>query len=97
MSLQDFLNSFDNTQSLHTSFTICWTEHGRGFGQYRFYVSEDGKVHIDNECDGKESIKRIVCRLIDEAVLDDIPFAELKAQREKEEQEKQNGTHNNEI
>lgn len=84
MSIQDFLNQFEDGADIHAPFTILWTEHGRGFGQYHFYTDEEGNIHIDNECDSRESIKRIMCRLIDNAILDDVPFSERKAQTEVE-------------
>jgi hypothetical protein len=49
---------------------ICWSERGRGFGEYSFW--QDGKeIHCANEGDSKETIKRILCRMVDEAILDD--------------------------
>lgn len=55
-------------------FTISWVEKGRGFGTYSFIQDMKGHWKIDNECDGKESIKRIMCRLIDTLPLRDKPW-----------------------
>lgn len=74
MSIRDFLDTFEDSVDFAGEFTIMWSEKGRGFGQYRFYMDADEKIHIDNECDGKETIKRILNRLVDEAILDDEPY-----------------------
>jgi len=44
---------------------ISWIEKGRGFGQYCFYVDEDRKIKLDNECDSPETIKRVLDHLVD--------------------------------
>ncbi len=71
MSIQDFLDSCGDGIDLHDSFTISWSMKGVGFGQYRFYNDDEGQLHIDNECMSKESIKRVLEIMVDNAVLDD--------------------------
>ena len=51
-------------------FIISWAEKGRGFGEYVFWKDGD-KMIIDNECDSRESIKRVMCNLIDNCELAD--------------------------
>jgi hypothetical protein len=49
--------------------TICikWSEKGRGFGEYVFqYI--DGKMYCHNECDSKETVKRILCQMVDDCI-----------------------------
>jgi hypothetical protein len=60
----------DNKDNKHGIFEISWSEHGRGFGTYTFYQNKKGKWMIDNECDGKECIKRVMCKLIDSLPMD---------------------------
>lgn len=45
---------------------INWSEKGRGFGEYVFY-QENGKIYCLNECDSKETVKRILCQMVDQA------------------------------
>jgi hypothetical protein len=74
MSIQDFLDRCEDSVDFAGDFTIMWSEKGRGFGQYCFYTGTDGKIHIVNECDGKETIKRLLNKMVDEAILDDEPL-----------------------
>ena len=85
MSIRDFLDRCEDSIDLVGGFTINWSEKGRGFGQYCFYQTDDGEIHISNECDGKETIKRILNRMVDEAILDDEPFRRQESQNEKNE------------
>lgn len=71
MSIQDFLDSCGDGVDLHQPFTISWSMKGVGFGQYRFYTDENGQLHIDNECMSKNSIKRVLEIMVDNAILDD--------------------------
>lgn len=80
MSIRDFLDSCEDDINVGDGFVIVWSEKGRGFGQYHFYTGDDGKIHVDNECDGKETIKRILNRMVDEAILDDEPFKRQESQ-----------------
>lgn len=74
MSIQDFLDGCETSTEIDHRFIIIWSEKGRGFGQYDFYLGDDNKIHIGNECDSKEAIKRILCRMVDDAILDDEPL-----------------------
>lgn len=74
MSIQDFFDNCEDEIDVGDGFTINWSEKGRGFGQYCFYHGDNRKLHISNECDGKNTIKRILNRMVDEAILDDEPF-----------------------
>lgn len=44
---------------------IQWSEKGRGFGSYTFQY-KDGKMICDNECDSPETVKRILCMMVDQ-------------------------------
>lgn len=57
---------FEPTPSLYHPITIQWSEKGRGFGEYTFW-EEKGKIYCDNECDKKETVKRILCQMVDQA------------------------------
>ena len=49
--------------------TVCiqWSEKGRGFGEYTFQL-KDGKMYCDNECDSRETVKRILCLMVDQCI-----------------------------
>jgi hypothetical protein len=44
---------------------IQWSEKGRGFGSYTFQY-KDGKMICDNECDSPETVKRVLCMMVDQ-------------------------------
>lgn len=44
---------------------IQWSEKGRGFGEYTFQLI-DGKMVCHNECDSPESVKRVLCMMVDQ-------------------------------
>jgi hypothetical protein len=73
--LKNILNSFDNHTCIdyvrEDLIIFKWSEKGRGFGEYAFLKGKDGKWSIDNECDGRECIKKVICRLIDRLPLRD--------------------------
>lgn len=62
-------------------FEISWSEKGRGFGTYSFIQDMKGKWMIDNECDGKASIKRAMERLVDSLPLRDKTWTEMEAEK----------------
>jgi hypothetical protein len=47
---------------------IHWSEKGRGFGSYCFWRDDKGRIFCDNEGDSRETVKRILCRLVDKAI-----------------------------
>lgn len=73
MSLSDFFNSFDDccapVGSSPASFE--WCAKGVGFGGMYFYFDEkDGYVHCENEIMGREFLKKMLCLMVDNCVLD---------------------------
>lgn len=48
----------------YTLIHIPWIETGRGFGRYEFVV-KDNKLILDNECDTRDKIKRVLDTLVD--------------------------------
>ena len=52
-------------------FFVDWSVKGRGFGQYTFWKEGD-KIMCDNECDSKESVKKVLCMLVDSAEFTDV-------------------------
>lgn len=71
MSLQKFFDSFDTSCSPNGFATFSWTDKGTGFGGMYFYVDEkDGYVHCENEIMGREFLKRMLCSMVDNCVLD---------------------------
>lgn len=70
--LKDFEKKygFIPVPSRFSCISISWSERGRGYGEYLFWQDGD-KIHCANENDSKETIKRVLCRMVDEAILDD--------------------------
>jgi hypothetical protein len=77
MSIQEFLDSCNDTVDIDNSFTLSWSKEGVGFGEFRFYKSEDEAIHINNECMGKNFIKNVLCNMVDIAILDD-PYEKIE-------------------
>jgi len=50
---------------------LQWTKENFGFGELYFYL-KDGQVHCDNECMDKDTIKEILCSMVDICILDDL-------------------------
>lgn len=53
--------------ALYHPFIIEWSVKGVGFGEYAFWM-KDGKIHCDNEAMSRESVKRVLCMMVDQAV-----------------------------
>lgn len=51
---------------------ILWSVPTVGFGTFHFYNGVDDKVHCGNEYMSKEFIKKVLCDMIDNCVLDEI-------------------------
>ena len=63
-------HSFIPVPQRFSTINIAWSVRGRGFGEYSFWQDGD-KIVCDNECDSKESIKKVLCAMVDQAVLTD--------------------------
>jgi len=60
----------DCAPSGHTYFN--WSAKGCGFGQLGFYTKEDDdKVYCMNEMMSKEFVKKMLCHMVDNAIMDD--------------------------
>ena len=59
-------SGFELTPSLYHPIVINWSEMGRGFGEYIFY-QKDGKIYCLNESDSKETVKRMLCKMVDQS------------------------------
>jgi len=71
MSLREFFNKFDDTCEPQGNVSFQWTSKGVGFGGMYFYLDKtDGYVHCDNEIMGREFLKRMLCLMVDNCVLD---------------------------
>jgi hypothetical protein len=73
-TLEEFKKNhgFELHPRLWIPITVGWSEKGRGFGEYTFW-QENGKIHCANECDSRESVKRVLCNMVDQAVFEDDP------------------------
>jgi hypothetical protein len=54
-------------------FSVSWIQKNRGFGEYTFFM-KDGKLCCDNECDSKEQVKYLLCKMVDDAKFNDTPW-----------------------
>lgn len=57
-------------EPIHGGLYLNWSAAGVGFGQLSLSVNEEGKYVFHNEGMGKNFIKSILCRLVDEGELD---------------------------
>lgn len=71
MAIEDLLNKLGKHTTLCNSFDLQWSQPGVGFGSFYFRAKDDGFVEISNECMSKNFIKRVLCQMVDDAVLDD--------------------------
>lgn len=55
---------------------FSWSKKGFGFGQLYFYFKDDEEgnkvLHCSNECMSKETVKEILCSMVDNAEFDDV-------------------------
>lgn len=49
-----------------------WSAKGVGFGSFTFYIGDDGYVHCDNEIMSRQFIKDMLCKMVDNAVFEDL-------------------------
>lgn len=79
MSVQDFLNSFEDTcgptepteEGLEpSSVHLSWSAKGVGFGSFYFFY-KDGQLYCENECMGKGFIKEMLNKMVDDCLLMD--------------------------
>lgn len=71
-------HGFECKQQWFHPICIQWSEKGRGFGEYLIW-QKNGKIIVDSECDSKETVKKMICKMIDEAVFID----NCKSERER--------------
>lgn len=70
--VQDMFDKMENSCELVNGFQVNWTSKGTGFGQFYFYhKEEDGKTHCSNELMSKEFIKKMLCQMVDDCILDE--------------------------
>lgn len=58
------------TPHLTLGLQVDWQTVSAGFGMLYIYRGKDGKVHIDTENMSAEFVKAVLCKLVDEAVLE---------------------------
>jgi hypothetical protein len=46
---------------------IQWSLKGVGFGEYVFF-QRDGKIYCDNEAMSRDSVKKVLCLMVDQAI-----------------------------
>lgn len=66
-------------------FAIDWVAKSAGCGTMSVYIDkEDGKIHCQNEYMGKQFLKDVLCKLVDEMILDDTKENDDKVQSRKD-------------
>lgn len=72
MSLSNFFKSFEDSCDPHGYTVFSWSSKGTGFGQVSFHLdTEDGYVHCSNEIMSRSFIKEMLCKMVDNCVLDE--------------------------
>lgn len=68
ISVDMFFNSFGDHTTVpeDRSTVISWSRKGKGMGNIIFFM-KDGKLMCDSEMESKETIKKILCEMVDEA------------------------------
>jgi hypothetical protein len=70
MSLKEFFDSFEDSCEPGGTAHFRWSAKGCGFGEMYFYLDKsDGYVHCDNELMGREFLKEMLCKMVDNCVL----------------------------
>lgn len=73
MALQDFFDNCEDACYPKQPVYVGWEAKGRGFGEFYFYTKEDEegnlKIYCDNELCNKEFIKKMLCKMVDDAEL----------------------------
>jgi len=71
MSLKEFFNQFGDSCEPDGHGGYNWSAKGRGFGNFYFYKNDkDGYVWCGNEIMSREFIKDMLCKMVDNCVLD---------------------------
>lgn len=74
--IEESFKAFDVTQlTVSGSLNIHWSIKGIGFGSTGI-ESDDENIMIYNECMSKQFLKKLLCKLVDDAVLDLEPMNE---------------------
>jgi len=71
MSIEEFFDKFDDGCSPIKNVEFEWSAKGCGFGRMNFYIGDDGYVHCGNEIMGREFLKKMLCLMVDNCVLDE--------------------------
>ena len=69
--IQKFLDSVPDKVTVPHPFLVRWSIPGIGFGEFWFKTDQEtGKIICDNETMSKETIKKVLCKLVDDCELD---------------------------
>ncbi len=69
--IRKFFSKLDTECCPHGTAEFRWSEKDLGFGGFYFYIGDDDKVHCSNELMSKEWIKKTLCKMVDECILDE--------------------------
>jgi len=71
MPLKEMLNKVPDFCEPAARATIAWGVAGIGWGEFTFYIGEDKKVHCLNEIMSKDFLKKQLCKMVDNCILDE--------------------------
>jgi len=72
MSLHEMFEKLEDRCYPNGTTAFQWTAKGCGFGEFYFYTKEgDNTIYCDNEMMSKEFVKKMLCEMVDNAVMND--------------------------
>lgn len=69
MALHEMFEKIEDNCTPDRCTVFNWQAKSVGFGQFYFSTEKDGTVHCDNEGMSKAFIKRMLCQMVDNAVM----------------------------
>ncbi len=70
MSLCEYFDKCEDYCEPSNTTIFSWSAKSVGFGEFYFYT-KDNKTHCENEFMSKEFIKKMLCEMVDDCILDD--------------------------
>lgn len=67
--LEDSCGPWSDDSIMEQVAAFSWTAKGIGFGTFTFYTDTKGRLHCDNETMGRDFIKRMLNKMVDDAIL----------------------------
>lgn len=68
-SLDDKCTPWSEDSNMEQVAAFNWTAKGIGFGTFTFYLDSSGRLRCDNEAMGRDFIKKMLCKMVDDSIL----------------------------